>query len=66
MGEENRSNNMQYEYPCLIQAANGMLHLAYAFETRRGVKWVTLREEDVIGEKRGAGTYNPTSGEGCR
>ncbi len=43
-----------------------MLHLAYAFETRRGVKWVTLREEDVIGEKRGAGTYNPTSGEGCR
>ena len=57
---------MQYEYPCLIQAADGMLHLAYAFETRRGVKWVTLREEDVIGEKRGTGTYNPTSGEGCR
>ena len=66
VGDENRSNNMQYEYPCLIQAADGMLHLAYAFETRRGVKWVTLREEDVIGEKRGAGTYNPTSGEGCR
>lgn len=66
VGEENRSNNMQYEYPSLIQAADGMLHLAYAFETRRGVKWATLREEDVIGAHRGAGTYNPTSGEGCR
>lgn len=66
VGDENRSNNMQYEYPCLIQAADGMLHLAYAFETRRGVKWVTLTEEDVIGAHRGAGTYNPTSGEGCR
>ena len=66
VGDENRSNNMQYEYPCLIQAADGMLHLAYAFETRRGVKWVTLTEADVIGAHRGAGTYNPTSGEGCR
>lgn len=63
VGDENRSNNMQYEYPCIMQAADGMLHLAYAYETRKGVKWVTLSEADVMGEKRGGGTYNPTSGE---
>ena len=39
-----------------------MLHLAYAYKTRIGVKWVKLSEEDVIG-KRGVSTYNPTSGE---
>lgn len=65
-GKENRFSNRQYEYPCLIQASDGMLHLAYAYQTRRGVKWVTLSEEDVMGETRGAGTYNPTSGEGAR
>lgn len=66
VGDENRYNNRQYEYPTLIQAADGMLHLAYAYQTRRGVKWVTLSEDDVVGKVRGEGTYNPTSGEGCR
>ena len=63
VGDENRSNNLQYEYPFLMQAEDGMLHLTYAYKTRIGVKWVTFSEEDVIGAKRGAGTYNPTSGE---
>lgn len=63
VGPENRGNNMQYEYPCLIQASDGALHLAYAYETRRGIKWVRLSEQDVIGAKRGESTYNPTSGE---
>lgn len=62
-GAENVSNNLQYEYPSLIQAPDGMLHLAYAFETRRGVKWVALSEGDVIGARRGPATYNPTSGD---
>ncbi len=66
VGDENRANNRQYEYPYLMQAADGMLHLAYAYQTRRGVKWVTLSEEDVMGAVRGESTYNPTSGEGCR
>lgn len=66
IGDENKFNNRQYEYPCLIQARDGMIHLAYAYQTRRGVKWVTLSEDDVIGAVRGEGTYNPTSGEGCR
>ncbi|MCH3927065.1 MAG: exo-alpha-sialidase [Atopobiaceae bacterium] len=63
VGDENRSNNMQYEYPCLIQAKDGMIHLAYAYETRKGIKWVKLSEDDVAGKVRGASTYNPTSGE---
>lgn len=63
VGDENKFNNRQYEYPCLMQAADGMIHLAYAYQTRRGVKWVTLSETDVMGEKRGEGTYNPTSGD---
>ncbi len=62
-GDLNRSNNKQYEYPYLMQSTDGMLHLAYAYKTRIGVKWVTLSEEDVIGASRGIGTYNPTSGE---
>jgi hypothetical protein len=63
VGDENKANNMQYEYPCIMQAADGMIHLAYAYETRKGVKWVTLSEADVMGEKRGESVYNPTSGE---
>lgn len=61
VGEENRGGNMQYEYPYIMQAQDGMLHVAYAYQTRRGVKWLTLSEADVIG-KRGASIYNPTSG----
>lgn len=61
-GAENRTNNMQYEYPCLMQAEDKMLHLAFAYQNRRGVKWMTFSEENVMGEKREAqGVYNPTS-----
>lgn len=63
VGDENRSNNLQYEYPCIIQASDGMIHLAYAYETRKGVKWVTLSEADIMGKERGGSTYNPTSGD---
>lgn len=63
IGEENKGNNRQYEYPYLMQSKDGMLHLSYAYQTRRGVKWVSFREEDIIGEKRGESVYNPTSGE---
>lgn len=62
-GDENRGSNRQYEYPYIMQSSDGMLHAAYAYQTRRGVKWVTLSEEDVIGKTRGQSTYNPTSGD---
>lgn len=63
IGDENKANNLQYEYPFIMQAKDGSLHLSYAYRSRIGVKWVTFCEEDIIGKKRGAGVYNPTSGE---
>lgn len=63
VGEENRGSNRQYEYPYIMQDNEGMLHIAYAYQTRKSVKWVSLSEEDVIGKVRGQSTYNPTSGE---
>ncbi len=63
VGEENKVNNRQYEYPYLMQASDGTLHLTFAYQTRLGVKWMTFTEEDVIGAKRGDSVYNPTSGE---
>jgi len=63
VGDQNRGNNKQYEYPYLMQAQDGLLHLAYAYKTRIGIKWVSLSDDDVIGGNKGLGVYNPTSGE---
>ena len=61
-GEENKTNNKQYEYPFLMQSRDGRLHLAYAAYTRKGVKYVSCTEEDVMGKKRErVGLYNPTA-----
>ena len=61
-GEENKTNNKQYEYPFLMQGQNGSLHLAYAAWTRKGVKYVRFTEQDVMGKKRErVGLYNPTA-----
>lgn len=62
MGDENKTNNRQYEYPYLMQSADGALHLAYASHTRTGVKYIRFTEQDVLGEKRErVGLYNPTA-----
>ena len=67
IGEENKTNNKQYEYPYLMQSADGRLHLTYAAYTRKCIKYVSFTEEDVIGAKRErVGVYNPTSGEGTK
>lgn len=63
VGDENKSNNLQYEYPFIMQAKDGSIHVTYAYKSRIGVKWVKLTEEDIMGKKRGEGVYNPTSGE---
>lgn len=52
MGEENRTNNKQYEYPCLIQGKDGRLHLAFAYKNRIGIKYMAFTEEDMLEEKR--------------
>lgn len=67
IGEENKTNNRQYEYPYIMQGANGRIHLTYAAFTRQCVKYVSFFEEDVMGKKREyMGVYNPTSGEGTK
>lgn len=67
MGEENKTNNLQYEYPYLMQSEDGRLHLTYAAYTRKCIKYVSFTEEDVAGTKREqTGLYNPTSGEGTK
>lgn len=62
MGDENRTNNKQYEYPYLMQDREGNLHLAFAYKNRIGVKYMKFTEADVMGAKREAvGLYNPTA-----
>lgn len=62
VGEENKTNNKQYEYPYLMQGKDGMLHLAFAYKNRIGIKYMTFSEEDIMGKKREkVGLYNPTA-----
>lgn len=60
-GSLNRANNKQYEYPFLMQGRDGLLHLAFAYKNRLGIKYMRFSEEDVLGAKRGEGLYNPTA-----
>ena len=67
IGDENKTNNKQYEYPYLMQTKDGIIHLAYAAWTRDAMKYVRFTEEDVLGEKRErVGLYNPTAAQGCK
>ena len=62
VGPENSTNNLTYEYPYIMQSRDGMLHLAYAYRNRSGVKWMCFSEEQVMGARRETtGRYNPTS-----
>ncbi len=62
VGEENRTNNSQYEYPYLMQSKDGTLHLAFAYRNRQCVKYMRFTEEQIAGKKREKeGRYNPTS-----
>lgn len=62
VGAENSTNNLTYEYPYIMQSADGMIHLSFAYRNRIGMKWMMFAEEDIIGKKREAkGLYNPTS-----
>lgn len=62
VGSENSTNNLTYEYPYIMQSRDGRLHLAYAYRNRKGVKWMSFTEADVMGAKREKnGRYNPTS-----
>lgn len=61
-GSENRTNNRQYEYPFIMQGNDGMIHLAFAYQNRRGIKYMNFSVADVEGRKREKeGLYNPTA-----
>ena len=62
VGELNRTNNRQYEYPYLMQTDDGMLHLAYASRNRQCIEYQTFTVVSACGAKKEAeGLYNPTS-----
>jgi predicted neuraminidase len=62
VGKENSTNNRQYEYPVLLQGKNGAIHLAFAYQSRRGIKYMRFTEEDIAGKKREiSAVYNPTA-----
>ena len=61
MGDENKTNNKQYEYPYLMQ---GRRHAASGLRCPHpaGIKYVRFSEQDVLGAKRETvGLYNPTA-----
>jgi len=49
-GENNKALNRRYEYPCLIQTRDGLLHIAYSYRTRVCIKHVCISERWVFGE----------------
>lgn len=62
IGDENSTNNRQYEYPFIMQTSDGCIHLAYAARTRQGIKYLRFTEMDIIGRKRErVGLYDPTA-----
>lgn len=62
VGDENKTNNLQYEYPYLMQGKDSMIHLVYAAKTRKGIKYIRFNEQDILGTKRETiGLYNPTA-----
>lgn len=52
LGEENLTNNQQCECPCLMQAKDRTIHLAFSYKNRKGIKWLCFTEEDILGVNR--------------
>lgn len=61
MGRRNDVNNLRYEYPVMMQASDGKIHIAYSFEERRCVKYVVVTESWIRGVKEKENSFlNPT------
>lgn len=61
MGKRNDVNNARYEYPVMIQTADGTIHIAYSYKDRKCIKYVVLTEEWIRGEKEMENpSLNPT------
>lgn len=51
-GELNQKFNRRYEYPCLIQTKDSMIHTVYAYGNRTHIKYVSFSENWVKGEEK--------------
>ena len=52
LGISNRKSNRRYEYPVMMQKADGIIACAYSFGDRRCVKYIEVTEAWVRGCKR--------------
>jgi len=50
-GPWNDINNRRYEYPVIMQGADGKIHAAYSWGTRKRIKYVCVDEAWIRGEK---------------
>ncbi len=48
-GDANKASNRRYEYPCIIQAKDGLIHTVYSYGTRECIKHVSFTEGWIIG-----------------
>jgi predicted neuraminidase len=53
-GDLNKKANRRYEYPYLIQAKDGLIHIAYSYGNRESIKHIAITENWV----KGAATSN--------
>ncbi|MCE5343294.1 MAG: glycoside hydrolase [Eubacteriales bacterium] len=51
VGPWNDVNNRRYEYPVMLQSADGNIHCAYSWGTRRQIKYVTVNESWITGQE---------------
>jgi predicted neuraminidase len=47
-GDANRHLNRQDAYPCIMQTADGLIHVAYSYRGRQCIKYVRFDEEWVV------------------
>lgn len=51
VGPWNDINNRRYEYPVIMQGADGKIHCAYSWGTRKQVKYVVVDEAWIVGDE---------------
>lgn len=57
-GPWNDINNRRYEYPVMMQGADGKIHVAYTWGTRKYIKYVCVDESWIRGQKVCLGAEN--------
>ncbi len=58
IGSLNDINNRRYEYPVMMQAEDETIHAAYTWGNRKNIKYVSVSEKWIRGEKLALGAEN--------